>query len=66
MSIKDFHIIFIIAAIIISFGFAYWAFLQYIQLSSGSYMLTSVVSLLIGISLIIYEIKFIQKIRNIV
>ena len=54
MGLKGFHIVFIIASILLSFGFALWA-------NQHSFMITAIISFLIGISLIVYGIYFMKK-----
>jgi len=61
MSLRGFHILFIVSSIIIAFGFSYWAFLQYNQIQNTGYLLTACFSLLSAFGLIIYEMKFIKK-----
>lgn len=64
MSLKGFHIIFIIFSILLSGWFAYWAFGYYQMERQSSYLITSVSSLIIVIALIFYEVKFISKTRQ--
>ena len=61
MSLKGFHIIFIIASILMAFGFAYWAYFQNTQTPATGYIATAIISTLIGVGLVVYEVNFIRK-----
>ncbi len=61
MNLKQFHIIFIVASILIAFAFAFWAFVQYNYTSSIGYIVTGVISGICGLCLALYEITFIKK-----
>ena len=63
MSLKEFHIVFITASILLSLGFSYWGLSQYYQLHEVVYLGTSIVSLLTAIGLVIYEVTFIKKMK---
>jgi hypothetical protein len=58
MSLKAFHILFIIASILLSIGFGVWC-LQ--NSSSGVYLIMAVVSLLAGAGLVIYGVWFFKN-----
>lgn len=64
MSLRDFHIVFIIAAILCSLSFGYWAWQQYIQDGSPVYFITAVACGIIAVGLTIYEIGFVRKTKN--
>ena len=64
MSLKDFHVVFITASILLSLGFACWAFVQYHQLHGNLYTGAGILSFVAAIGLSIYEIRFIRKTRS--
>ena len=65
LSLKIFHIIFILASIILSFAFGTWAW-QYHQVNAMPlYLGFSLVSYIFGIALVIYLIKVIKKLKKI-
>ncbi len=64
MSLRDFHIIFIISAILLSMGFGFWAIEQYQFFRGLTYIITSIFSFLFSLMLIVYEINFIKKIKS--
>jgi hypothetical protein len=66
MSLKAFHFIFIVTAILLAFGFAAWSLWNY-RLPGGvaSDLVVGLVSLAIGLGLIGYEVYFVKKLKNI-
>ncbi len=64
MSLKAFHIIFIIASIILIFYFAGWSLSWYKTLNKLGYLVSACFSFLLAIGLIVYEINFISKFKN--
>ena len=64
MSLKDFHLVFISAAIILAFVFTYWAYNQYAIVNNAGYLLTAIVSAIVAIGLIAYELLFIKKAKK--
>lgn len=61
MSLKTFHIIFIILSILFCFGFAFWAFSMYSQTNTSSYLKWAGVTAGVGIGLIVYLVSFCKK-----
>ena len=65
MSLKTFHIFFIVVATITVFGFSVWGAYFFLTEAALSYLLMSVISMASGIALVIYAIKFLQKLKDI-
>lgn len=63
MSLKDFHIVFIIAAIILSLGFGVWALNNYGQPATIGLQITATGSFLVSLALSVYCILFIRKMK---
>ena len=61
MSLKIFHIIFIVVSTLLSFGFAAWAFCYCVNAQICSYCVLGAGSMVLGIALIIYGNKFFKK-----
>ena len=61
MSLKAFHLIFIIVSIALAFGFAVWLVLQGGLLN----ILLGVASFAAGVGLIFYERYFLKKTKNV-
>jgi ABC-type amino acid transport system permease subunit len=66
MSLKAFHLIFIIAAILLAFGFAAWSMMNYFSATGRRMdMVWGVASAIVGVGLIVYEIYFLKKLKNV-
>jgi len=63
MSLRTFHIIFIVCSIVLSIGFGYWAINGYQQDHTLGLLWTGVGSFIVAIGLIIYEYQFIKKVK---
>ena len=66
MSLRAFHIIFIIFAMLLSFGFAAWAYENYQAQKEISELLLAIAGGVTGFGLIVYEIWFFRKSRRII
>jgi len=64
MSIKGFHIVFIIASIILAILFGLWSWNYSYEKQSMGYFFTSIGCFLAALFLILYEIRFIKKIKT--
>ena len=64
MSLKLFHIFFIVLSVLISVGFGLWALL--VNGLPEGFRSMGVVSLLCGVSLVIYGIRFLKKSKSII
>ena len=64
MGLKTFHLIFIVAAIILSLLFGYWAWKQYQMSQVIGYLVTFFASIIVAVGLIIYEIKINKHIKS--
>jgi hypothetical protein len=66
MSLKAFHLVFIIAAILLAFGCAAWSWTAYFSPQRGTWDLVwAVVSTVAGVGLIVYEVYFLRKLKNV-
>ena len=65
MSLKAFHLVFIIAAIVLAFGFGAWLLAGYFS-PDGRFpeLLAGVASMVAGVGLIFYERYFLKKTKN--
>jgi hypothetical protein len=61
MSLKAFHLIFIVVSIALAFGFGVWLVLQGGLLN----ILLGVGSFIVGVALIFYERYFLKKTKNV-
>jgi len=65
MSLKAFHIVFIIASILLAFGFAAWALVNYAKAGERSLLWYGVGSAAAGITLVGYFAYVLKKLRNV-
>ena len=61
MSLKAFHLAFISLSTLVVFGFGAWAFIE----TSGNFTVYGFLSLLSGVGLIVYGVKFLKKFRDV-
>ncbi len=67
MSLKAFHIVFIVASILLSFGVGVWGLVEYYGRHSGNNfdLVLGFGSLLGGVALICYGVSVLKKLRHI-
>ena len=65
MSLKAFHIIFIVASIILAFGFGAWLVSQFLHGDGVLDLVFALCSFGAGVGLIFYERYFLKKTKNV-
>lgn len=66
MSLKAFHLVFIVAAILLAAGLATWSLMNYFSPGGRlSDLLVGLGSILVAIALLCYERYFLKKLKNI-
>jgi len=66
MSLKTFHILFIVAATALAFGFGAWEVKHYVDgQASGLELALGILSLVLGVALIVYGRYFLRKLRDV-
>ncbi len=65
MSLKAFHILFVTAAVMLSFGFAAWCLRAYGREQQTSNLVMGVGSIVAGVGLIVYGIAVYRKLRKV-
>jgi hypothetical protein len=66
MSLKAFHLVFIVASILLAAGFAAWSLVNYTAPSGNtSDLVVAVVSGIVALGLIGYEVYFLRKLKNV-
>lgn len=63
MSLKGFHIIFVLATVSLSVFFSYWSYKQFQLTQSSGYMASVVVSIIVAIGFLVYGFLFAKKIK---
>jgi len=65
MSLKAFHLIFIVASIVLAFGFGVWLVTEFFREGGALKVVFAVVSFGVGVGLIFYERYFLKKTKNV-
>jgi hypothetical protein len=66
MSLKAFHVVFIVASIALAFGFGAWSLLNY-RAPSGTVwdLVTGLAAFAVGVGLVVYERYFLKKLKDV-
>jgi hypothetical protein len=64
MSLRAFHVIFIVCSILMSIGFSFWAYLNFQHYHTAGYLWTAILSLACAMGLVVYFIYFVVKIKG--
>jgi len=64
MSLRTFHVIFIVCSILMTIGFGFWAMRNFQQNQSPGYLWTGIIALLMACSLMVYEYFFLKKVKS--
>jgi len=64
MSLKAFHLVFIIASIVLAFGFGVWLAVAFFHEGGVANLIFAVASFGAGVGLIFYERYFLKKTKN--
>jgi len=65
MSLKAFHIVFIALSILLAFGFGVWELKGYLDSDDAEGLIVGIVSVVIGVLLILYGIRFLKKLKHV-
>ena len=65
MSLKVFHVIFIICSVGVTLGFSGWAVVSYRQTAEAVYLVTAAISFGVAIGLLFYGLNFLKKMKKI-
>jgi len=65
MSLKAFHLVFIIASIVLVIGFGIWAAVAFFKGGGVTNLIVALVSFGAGVGLVFYERYFLKKTKNI-
>jgi hypothetical protein len=64
LSLKGFHIFFIVASILLCLAVGAWGAQQFLQSGSGVGLATAVVFFIAGFALLVYGIRYFGKLRR--
>ena len=65
MSLKAFHLVFIVASIVLAFGFGVWLVADFFHEGGMLRLVFAVVSFAAAVGLIFYERYFLKKTKNV-
>jgi hypothetical protein len=65
MSLKAFHIVFIVVSVLTAFGFATWLIDGYLKSHAAGQLIGGLLSILVGAGLIVYGIRFLRKLKHV-
>ena len=65
MSLKAFHVVFIVASILLSFGLAFWSLTNFSNSGRTGDLVYGLSSGVIGLGLMAYGVYFLKKLKNI-
>ena len=65
MSLKALHVVFVIAATLLSLGFGVWSWAQHQAGAGTSYLLMAIASVLGAITLLVYGKWFLKKLKDV-
>jgi len=63
MSLRTFHVIFIVCSIIVTIGFGCWAIINFQQNQTPTYLWTGIVAFIAASGLVIYEYSFLKRVK---
>lgn len=64
MSLKGFHVVFIVFSILLLAGFSFWAFNQYLLEHNVNFLLTAIGLCSCAVGLVFYEFNFIKNVKG--
>lgn len=64
LSLRSFHVVFIVASILLSLGVGLWGTQQYLQQSSSQGLAMAVIFFLTGTLLALYAVRYFGKLRR--
>ena len=65
MSLKAFHIVFVTASVLLTFGIAAWSLVTYADTNRAVDLATGVCCGVAGVGLLVYGYCFLKKLKNI-
>lgn len=64
LSLRSFHVVFIVMSILLSVGVGLWGAQQFLQRSSGQGLVMAAIFLLCGALLSVYAVRYFGKLRR--
>ena len=64
MSLRAFHVLFVVASILLSIGFGVWCLNSPLARGNQLYLAIGILSFVISVGLMIYAVKFLRKVKR--
>ena len=65
MSLKAFHVFFVVLSVLCALGFGAWALLDYQRTGSGGILALGVLGFAAAAALVVYGLWFLRKLKNV-
>ena len=65
MSLKAFHIFFIATSTLLALGFGVWGVYAYRAYGDGTFLVLGLLSLAVGAVLVVYGVRFVQRLKHV-
>ena len=65
MSLKAFHVFFVVASTLLALFFGGWGVLSYLRIGGGGYLIWSVGGFASAVALVVYGFWFLRKLKDV-
>jgi hypothetical protein len=65
MSLKAFHVFFVIVSVLCALGFGAWAVGDYMRTGNGTVLVLGILGFIAAIALVWYGVWFLRKLKNV-
>lgn len=65
MSLKAFHLVFIVASLLLTVGLGVWSLLNYLSRGATVDLVMAIIFALAAVALVVYERFFLKKLKNV-
>lgn len=65
MSLKSFHVFFVVLSVLCALGFGAWSIAEYLRTGKGSVLTLGVLGFLAAAALVFYGFWFLRKLKNV-
>jgi hypothetical protein len=65
MSLKAFHVFFVIVSVLCALGFGAWSIAEYLRTGKGSVLLLGILGFAAAAALVWYGLWFLRKLKNV-
>jgi hypothetical protein len=65
MSLKGFHVFFVVVSVLFALGFGAWAIAEYARTGQGSVLALGILGFAAAVALVWYGLWFLRKLKNV-